>query len=471
MKGELVFTVQGASAVAAKRISLAEAGLKERAHLQEWVIDHPEVLGSDVKVVAFEFGSWAAHSGAIEHDRLDVLGLDSEGRLVVVELKRDRAPETVDMQALKYASLVSRFTREDLVKVHSKFLSHRRGEPVDTETAEAELDEWATITEETLRLPRLVLMATDFPKTVTATVVFLHQQLGLDVRLLGFQAYRTASEVLVTVSQQYPPPEIEEFVLSPEVNEARQQRAEKQTRQRELNTVARLLAADVLEPGEQLEFRPPSAELQAVVEPWLSEKPQRRFATWQEDAAKPLRWALDGLMYSPTGLVRQILAEAAGRTSPVQGPLYWVNSEGASLVTLAEELSAAEDVPIEAHLAKLSPSLRPVYDAVDAALKGLGPDVTSRSRVKGIKYYAQRKLADMLIHSDHLSFYIRGLRQVDADPAGLVVRAEKRYVHAQIRSVDDVSALVDLVRRAYVNQTATPGAPPADSFIGAVHGE
>jgi RecB family endonuclease NucS len=37
-------------------------------------------------------------------DRLDVLGLDRGGRLVVVELQRDRAPDTVTMQAINYAA-------------------------------------------------------------------------------------------------------------------------------------------------------------------------------------------------------------------------------------------------------------------------------------------------------------------------------------------------------------------------------
>ena len=72
--------------------------------------------------------------------------------------------------------------------------------------------------------------------------------------------------------------------------------------------------------------------------------------------------------------------------------------------------------------------------------------------MKSIKYYGRRKLADLLIHNDHLSLYIRGLREVP-DPAGLVVRAEPgRYVHAQVRSTEQVPALVELVRPAYEAQ-------------------
>src|SRR5262249_16527161 len=99
---ERVFTFHGSAAEPAAPISLPDAGLRERRDLQEWVISHPEILGPEVLIVAFEFDRWMASSGGRERDRLDVLGLGRDGRLVVAELKRDRAPDTSEMQAIKY---------------------------------------------------------------------------------------------------------------------------------------------------------------------------------------------------------------------------------------------------------------------------------------------------------------------------------------------------------------------------------
>ena len=55
---------------------------------------------------------------------------------MVAELKRDRAPETVEMQAIKYAAMASRFTEDTLVEQHARFLS-RPGMPVDQEHGSA----------------------------------------------------------------------------------------------------------------------------------------------------------------------------------------------------------------------------------------------------------------------------------------------------------------------------------------------
>lgn len=270
----------------------------------------------------------------------------------------------------------------------------------------------------------------------------------MDVRLLKFQAYRTSNEVLVTVSQLYPPPDVEEFVLSPEVNEQRALRTERQRRQREASTVSRLVDAGALEPGDRLEFQAPSRDLQTELEPWLAGVPERRFATWQDDAAQPLLWEVDGNTYSPTGLASLILAEGAGRTGAIQGPLFWVDHDGRTLVEIARALPPGGEVDIEEHLSRMADALRPAYDALQSALCGLGPDVSFHSRVKSIKFYRRRKLCDVSPHTEHISVYILGVGD-EPDETGLVVSRRPKYLHAQVREADDVDRLLPLLRRAY----------------------
>ena len=122
MSNQLIFTVEPGTAQRAKPVSLADAGLKERADLQEWVRANPEILGDNVRIVTFEFGRWQAGQYP-EADRLDLLGLDGEGRLVVAELKRGHAPDTIDLQAIKYAAFASRFTPATLARTHAEYLS------------------------------------------------------------------------------------------------------------------------------------------------------------------------------------------------------------------------------------------------------------------------------------------------------------------------------------------------------------
>ena len=102
-------------------------GLTERAHYRNRVIAHPEIIGPGVLTIAFEFDRWTTSNGPAPKDRLDVLGLDRDGRLVVAELKRGVAPDTVDVQAIKYAAMVSRFTEETLADLYAEFLLKTEG--------------------------------------------------------------------------------------------------------------------------------------------------------------------------------------------------------------------------------------------------------------------------------------------------------------------------------------------------------
>lgn len=333
MPNEMIFTVEPGVAKPAQSISLADAGLRERADLQEWVRNNPGILGDDVLIVTFEFDRWQARAGRAA-DRLDLLGLDGDGRLVVVELKRGPAPDTVEMQAIKYAAFVSRFTRE----AHAAYLS-RDGEAVSPEDALAQLEEHAggALDADRLREPRIALMAASFPSQVTASAVWL-TEMGVDVALIEFNAYQTGNDIVLAVSQVWPVRDVEDFTVSPRQVERRDADERARTR-RETNAVITLVAEGALDEGAPLEvvvdaLRPASAR--EPVARWIAADPKRGRASWRNVRGQPLTWEADGASYSPTGLAKEIVARATGeRPDVMAGPAVWRTESGDTLAWLA----------------------------------------------------------------------------------------------------------------------------------------
>jgi hypothetical protein len=315
----------------------------ERAHLQEWVIGNPQILGSEAVVVTFEFASWATPGGQKEQDRLDVLALQTDGRLVVAELKRGVAPDTVAMQALKYAALASRFHVENLSAAHARFLT-ARGIPTTADEAYAALREFAPdLSDGTMTNPVVVLIASEFPALVVTTAHYLSRY-GIEIRLNRFQAHRTpGGEIVVTVAQIFPIAEIDAMLLAPI---SKEERKAIETAKKDATTVSKLLNAGSMREGQTLIFRPERVrreEARAMVKTYLAGDPVRGQASWV-GGAKPLAWGVDGIRYSPTGLAKRIIFEATGqKVRAVRGPALWGNEDGLSLVELAGGARANPD--------------------------------------------------------------------------------------------------------------------------------
>lgn len=85
--------------------SFAAAGIKERGDLQRLLRDQIEVISPETLVVAEEFGEWED-----SRRRIDLLGLDRDANLVVVELKRTEDGGHMELQAVRYAAMVSTLT-------------------------------------------------------------------------------------------------------------------------------------------------------------------------------------------------------------------------------------------------------------------------------------------------------------------------------------------------------------------------
>ena len=112
--------------------AFAALGMYEKADLQRLLRDDISALDEDLFVIAEEFGNWED-----ARRRIDLLALDKAGRLVVIELKRTDDGGHMELQAIRYAAMVSAM---GFAEVADTYVAHRAKHRPDAEvTARAEL--------------------------------------------------------------------------------------------------------------------------------------------------------------------------------------------------------------------------------------------------------------------------------------------------------------------------------------------
>lgn len=89
--------------------TLVENGKKETEHLEKWIKTKPDILGNDILIIGEQVYT---KSGP-----LDFLGIDNNGNLVIVELKRDKLARIVLAQAIDYASDLASWDIEKLSEI------------------------------------------------------------------------------------------------------------------------------------------------------------------------------------------------------------------------------------------------------------------------------------------------------------------------------------------------------------------
>jgi len=180
----------------------------ERADLQRLLRTHIDAIVDDVLVVSEEFGAFAD-----ARRRIDLLGIDREGHLVVFELKRTADGGHLELQALRYAAMASTMTFDDLIGHYEQYLASV--EPDATGEARARLTEWLDDGDGTVlsRLVRIVLVSGGFDREITTTILWLTDMYGLDIRCVRLTPYKVGERLLLDVQQVIPLPEARKLTV------------------------------------------------------------------------------------------------------------------------------------------------------------------------------------------------------------------------------------------------------------------
>lgn len=176
----------------------------ERQDLQRLLKSNIDVIADDVLVIAEEFSDWAGSKL-----RIDLLGIDRKANLVVIELKRNESGDHMELQAIRYAAMVSTMTFSKAIEIYQKHL----GNNGDASEMLLEWLNWGTPEDGLFAEDvRIILVSGDFSKELTTSVIWLNKR-DMDISCVKLCSYAKGRETFVSVEQVIPLPEAADYQI------------------------------------------------------------------------------------------------------------------------------------------------------------------------------------------------------------------------------------------------------------------
>ncbi|MCC4788761.1 hypothetical protein AB6E39_12830 [Vibrio splendidus] len=200
-----LYSIANKNLMALTPTTFAAEGLQERQDLQEALKGYIDAIAPDCLVISEEFSDWED-----SRRRIDLLAIDRNANLVVIELKRDDVGAHMELQALRYAAMISTMTFEKACDYFEQYIEKEgldivaRQEILDfVDLDEGSLDDFGNDV-------RIVLASADFGKELTTSVLWLRDK-GIDISCVRLAPYRYKDDVLINAEQIIPVPEVEEY--------------------------------------------------------------------------------------------------------------------------------------------------------------------------------------------------------------------------------------------------------------------
>lgn len=182
-------------------------GILERNHLQNFLKDQIEIISENTLIISEEFSDWDD-----SRKRIDLLGIDKDANLVVIELKRTDSGDHMELQALRYASMISTMSFEKCVSIYQSYID-KRGLNKDAKESLMSFLDWENpLEEEFASNIKIVLVSADFSKELTTSVLWLINK-GIDITCIKLSPYNFNGEVILDINQIIPLPEAESYLI------------------------------------------------------------------------------------------------------------------------------------------------------------------------------------------------------------------------------------------------------------------
>ncbi|WP_353236893.1 hypothetical protein [Limnohabitans sp.] len=316
------------------KMSIKQAGYTEN-EVRDLVASDIGKFFPDLKTVATEFSRWEDSSR-----RVDILAIDRKRNLHVIEFKRDNDAAHAELQALRYAAMLSVLSINDLVQAG---LSYRKKKDaaITEESWKTELLDF--LGEKNLNeielpaIPRIVLVSSQFNKEITTTVLWLNEQFGsteedepgMYIMCIEVGVYELGGQRVLHFDQIIPISQAEEYQVKARAKE--KDSAKKQAMAKRARTVNLLEVSGKLQVGSQIVL------ISGAFKTLVNMTPQDRTASFAGNGR--FTWSADGQTYDSLNALTRALFEKHGQQmGTIQATQYW--RMDSSQHSLADEANA-----------------------------------------------------------------------------------------------------------------------------------
>jgi hypothetical protein len=152
--------------------------------LEDWLEDDISMISNDLMVIARQLGT--DFGGAI-----DLLGIDSIGELVVIELKRDKTPRDVVAQALDYGSWVKDLSNDRVTEIADKYLQEKKESSFEDQFRNKFEENVPEIINEN---HKIIIVATELDAQTERIIEYLSDSYGVGINAMTFQYFKDETD-------------------------------------------------------------------------------------------------------------------------------------------------------------------------------------------------------------------------------------------------------------------------------------
>ena len=174
---------------------IKQAKLDSENRLEEWIEREPAILGTEMLIIGRQIST--DYGG-----RIDLLGIDQQGDLIILELKRDKTPRDVVAQILDYASWVKNLTYKEINATASEYLKRSLSGAFSDHFG-------AAIPEKINTNHRMIVVASELDDSSERIVQYLAEEYDVNINVIFFMFFRTETAELIGRAWLMDPEEVQ----------------------------------------------------------------------------------------------------------------------------------------------------------------------------------------------------------------------------------------------------------------------